>query len=189
MGNHAFMNFLPTSEVHHLTRRGSDHAPLHVICSTEEEPCVKPFKFLKFWRKHYQFKGLIEANWKVNFVGCPFMIFKPKLRRSRRSSFKKVEAKLKKYWHNEEEYWKQKSGMRWFKDGDRNTKFFHNYVKGRRKRLRIHDIQKTQGGDTITSTKEIGVALVVYFEEQFREDSCNEDYGLLHVILNLITPE
>ncbi|XP_015165284.1 uncharacterized protein [Solanum tuberosum] len=166
---------LKYSEVHHLTRRGSDHAPLHVICSTEEEPCVKPFRFLNFWTKHHQ--GADRSKLEGGLRGEAQLVIHPL--ESNRSSLKKAEAELKKYWHIEEEYWKQKSGMRWFKDGDRNNKFFHNFVKARRERLRIHDMQKTQDGDTITSTKEIGAATVAYFEEQFREDSCNEDYGLL----------
>lgn len=37
----------------------------------------------------------------------------------------------------EEEYWKQKAGINWFKDGDKNSKFFHSYVKGRRKKLEL----------------------------------------------------
>ncbi|KAH0666246.1 hypothetical protein KY285_027452 [Solanum tuberosum] len=41
-----------------------------------------------------------------------------------RSSLNKAEAELKRYLHIEEEYWKQKAGMKWFIDGDKNTKFF-----------------------------------------------------------------
>lgn len=33
----------------------------------------------------------------------------------------------------EEDYWKQKAGMNWFRKGDKNTKFFHPYVKGKKK--------------------------------------------------------
>lgn len=40
-----------------------------------------------------------------------------------------AQAKLKKYVHYEEEYWKQKAEIQWFCKGDRNTKFFHNLVK------------------------------------------------------------
>ncbi|KAG5621301.1 hypothetical protein H5410_006519 [Solanum commersonii] len=31
-----FMNILPESEVHHLIRRGSDHAPLYVLCNSDQ---------------------------------------------------------------------------------------------------------------------------------------------------------
>lgn len=46
-----------------------------------------------------------------------------------RQDLKTVEESLKQYYKLEEEYWKQKAGMQWFKESDRNTKFFHNYVK------------------------------------------------------------
>lgn len=41
----------------------------------------------------------------------------------------RMEAELRKYLKIKEEYWKQKAGIRWFVDRDRNTKFFHSYVK------------------------------------------------------------
>lgn len=31
--------------------------------------------------------------------------------------------------------------MQWFKDGDKNTKFFHSFVKGRKIKLRINEIR------------------------------------------------
>ncbi|KAK4710274.1 hypothetical protein R3W88_004787 [Solanum pinnatisectum] len=80
MGNQEFMDLLPSSEVQHLIRRGSNHVPLHVTCNTEEEPMVRPFKFLNFWTKHPQFKKLIEDNWKVDFAGSPFLVFQAKIK-------------------------------------------------------------------------------------------------------------
>jgi len=52
--NQIFLELFPSSEVHHLIRQGSDHAPLHLICNSEEEPIVKTFRFLNFWTKHDQ---------------------------------------------------------------------------------------------------------------------------------------
>ncbi|KAG5596548.1 hypothetical protein H5410_037780 [Solanum commersonii] len=66
-GNQEFNNMLPTSEVHHLVRQGSDHAPLHVICNSKEEVTSKPLKFLNFWTRHPQFQQLIENNWRIDF--------------------------------------------------------------------------------------------------------------------------
>lgn len=80
LGNQALFNLIPSSEVHHLIRRGSDHAPLHVICNTEQEIMVKPFKF-NFWTKYKDFYKVVEDNWKVDFNGCPFLILKINLKR------------------------------------------------------------------------------------------------------------
>jgi len=57
-----------------------------------------------------------------------------------RSSLSKAEAELKRYLHIEEEYRKHKASMKWFMDGDKNTKFFHAYVKGRRRKLQVKEI-------------------------------------------------
>lgn len=52
-----------------------------------------------------------------------------------RAALRKVEAELRKFQRYEEEYWKQKANMHWLVDGDRNTKFFHNHVTGKKKKL------------------------------------------------------
>lgn len=57
----------------------------------------------------------------------------------------KAQAKFKKYLLFEEEYWKQKTGFTWFEKGERNTRFFHSLVKGRRKRLHLAKIHNEQG--------------------------------------------
>lgn len=49
--NQEFMDLFPSSEVHHLVRQSSDHAPLHMICNLEEEPLIKPFRFLNFGKE------------------------------------------------------------------------------------------------------------------------------------------
>ncbi|XP_075099940.1 uncharacterized protein LOC142176380 [Nicotiana tabacum] len=46
-----------------------------------------------------------------------------------RERLQKVQAELIKCLVLEEKYWKQKAGMTWFKEGDRNTKFFHAQVR------------------------------------------------------------
>ncbi|XP_060202720.1 uncharacterized protein LOC132631137 [Lycium barbarum] len=62
-----------------------------------------------------------------------------------REKLQKVQAEITRALHIEEEYWKQKSGMTWFQEGDKNSKFFHAYVKGRRKLLQLKRIQNYQG--------------------------------------------
>lgn len=57
-----------------------------------------------------------------------------------RNNLFKAHAELSMHLKREEEVWRQKAGYEWFKDGERNTKFFHTIVKGRRSRLRINRI-------------------------------------------------
>jgi len=72
-----------------------------------------------------------EAQLEINSYACNM------------EELSKAEANLKKFLHLEDEYWKQKAGMRWFQDGDKNTKKFHSYVKGRRRKLHIAKIKNS----------------------------------------------
>lgn len=47
-----------------------------------------------------------------------------------------------------------KSGNKWFKEGDMNTKYFHSYVKGRRKNLQVTEII-TEQREELKSNSEI----------------------------------
>lgn len=60
-----------------------------------------------------------------------------------REELKKMEAEFKMFLKAEEEFWQQKAGMKWLQDGDRNTRFFHTYLKGKRRRLHIREIMNS----------------------------------------------
>lgn len=64
----------------------------------------------------------------------------------------RVTTKLRRYYLFEEDFWRQKAEMRWFGEGDKNTKFFHSYVNGRRKKLNILE-SHTEQGDIIFMEK------------------------------------
>lgn len=85
----------------------------------------------------------------------------------------------------EEEYWRQKAGMSWFKEGDRNTKFFHSYVRGRRKKLRLDRIKDIRGHE-VTNNFQMGEAAIEYFQGQFLEEGSNQEVDMLHIIPKLI---
>lgn len=65
--------------------------------------------------------------------------------RVNRTKFFKAHVELNMHLNREEYFWRQDNGYEWFKDGERNTKFFHTIVKGRRRKLKINRIQNEQG--------------------------------------------
>lgn len=90
-------------------------------------------------------------------------------------------SKVKFYLHIEKEYWKQKSCMKWFTDGDKNTKFFHAYVKGRRIKLHVKEIQ-TVNVDVINNPQHIEEESGKVFKEQFKETSEESTFELIQSI-------
>ncbi|XP_019241016.1 PREDICTED: uncharacterized protein LOC109221004 [Nicotiana attenuata] len=85
----------------------------------------------------------------------------------------------------EEEFWKQKSGMAWFKDGDRNTKFFHAQVNGRRRRLQLKRVQNSNG-IWLEDSNDMADEAVRFFKAQFHEDQVPTCFEILEHIPTLI---
>lgn len=54
--------------------------------------------------------------------------------------------------------------MDWFKDGEKNTKFFHTVVKGRRSRLKVSRIQNNEG-EWIEDQQQIAQEALNFFQQ------------------------
>ncbi|WMV30609.1 hypothetical protein MTR67_023994 [Solanum verrucosum] len=63
------------SEVEHLSRNGSDHAPLLFSCENRDSKFIKPFRFLNFWTEHRGFKDVIKINWDDEYSSNSFSGF------------------------------------------------------------------------------------------------------------------
>ncbi|KAH0716908.1 hypothetical protein KY290_013484 [Solanum tuberosum] len=100
------------AEVVHLSRDGSDHAPLLLSYGGQER--------------------VVRNNW-VSAESDVFINLKQKLKKtkttlsqwSNRMILQRAQAEVKSYVHYEEEYWRQKVGIQWFVEGEKNTRFFH----------------------------------------------------------------
>ncbi|XP_075092316.1 uncharacterized protein LOC142172566 [Nicotiana tabacum] len=78
--------------------------------------------------------------------------------------------------------------MTWFKEGYRNTKFFHAQVRGRRKRLQLNRIQNS-GGTWIEEEQEIAEKAIKFYEEQFTEAATPSSFDIVEHVPNLINTE
>ncbi|KAH0672992.1 hypothetical protein KY284_024079 [Solanum tuberosum] len=78
-----------------------------------------------------------------------------------------MEEELRKYLKIEEEYWKQKAGMKWFMDGDRTLNS---------STLMLNEEGKRQ-------------PTVYYFSEQFKADETSQDYSMQKHTPKMITEE
>ncbi|KAG5600135.1 hypothetical protein H5410_031505 [Solanum commersonii] len=144
--NQEFIDLYLSNEVHHLVRQGG----------TRHQTFLIP----KFWTKHKGFDEVVKQHWRMNIQGSPFIFFHGKLKNIKKAfearnptnptnkcELSKAEAKLRKY----PEYWRQKTGMKRFKEEDSNTKFFHSYIRGRRKKLHLSRIKNIRRNEVITN--------------------------------------
>ncbi|XP_060182252.1 uncharacterized protein LOC132611912 [Lycium barbarum] len=136
-------------EVEHLARTSSDHAPLMCIYGDKHQNLVRPFKFLSFWIEHATFLDTVREVFgdifkqliiREEIVRLKDQLFEQNPSQVNRVVLQNALDETRRYLHYEEEYWRQKSGLDWFVDGDKNTRFFHNLVKERRKKLQIKRI-------------------------------------------------
>ncbi|XP_019241599.1 PREDICTED: uncharacterized protein LOC109221581 [Nicotiana attenuata] len=102
-----------------------------------------------------------------------------------RQRLQKVQADLIRYLTIEEEFWKQKAGMNWFQDGDRNTKFFHAQVNGRRKRLQLNRI-KDADGNWLEDNADMADEAVRFFQNQFHESTIPTNFRILEYVPTLV---
>ncbi|XP_016473910.2 uncharacterized protein LOC107795741 [Nicotiana tabacum] len=102
-----------------------------------------------------------------------------------RQRLQQVQAEMIKYLALEEEFWRQKAGMLWFKDGDRNTKFFHAQVNGRRKRLKLSRIQNSLG-NWIEEDHLIAEEAIKFYKDQFTESVVPNDFYILNHVPSMV---
>ncbi|WMV49304.1 hypothetical protein MTR67_042689 [Solanum verrucosum] len=199
-GNNELMRLIPKSEVHHLIR--TKHSEFKKVVEDSwngEEINGNPFTLIHSKMKRIKF---VLAQWNRRTFGDIFqriatledtinvmeiqMEITPTI--ENRALLHKAEAELKKYRHIEEEFWRQMAGMKWFKEGDRNTKFFYAYVKGKMRKLQVVDILTDQR-DRISTTQNIGEEAVDVFREKFRDNQETTNYDMLEYISTLINEE
>ena len=85
----------------------------------------------------------------------------------------RILRQLKVAYDDDETYWNQKSKLRWLKEGDKNTQFFHAIVKGRRKRNRLQKLRKPNG-EWIVNEEEVGREITTCYEQLFKSSAIGE---------------
>jgi hypothetical protein len=64
------MNF-PLSEARFLPSSMSDHSPMVVKVTGNDQNIKKPFRFFNVWMDHDKFISLVKKVWDQNSGGCP----------------------------------------------------------------------------------------------------------------------
>ncbi|KAJ7969251.1 reverse transcriptase [Quillaja saponaria] len=88
----------------------------------------------------------------------------------------------------EEEFWCQKSSIKWLKEGERCTKIFHSSVKTKRNRLSIYKI-KDGFGNWIEQKVDFELVAVDHFMQLLSSEGDNLNLSFLDCIPKLVTDE
>ncbi|GKV12050.1 hypothetical protein SLEP1_g23252 [Rubroshorea leprosula] len=140
-----------------LTRTVSDHCPIMLkVQKVDWGP--KPFKFFDAW---------------LDDQGCKELISKGEQGQLTEEEINKRKEAFLDLWKNmntKERMAQQKSRKTWLVNGDANTKFFHNCVKGKWKTTEMNSIQikDSQLVDPTIMKEEIAN----FFENMFKEENC-----------------
>ncbi|XP_060190777.1 uncharacterized protein LOC132620077 [Lycium barbarum] len=129
LGNQALQNCFPNLEVEHLIKQGSDHSPLLVG------------RALSKWSRDTYGDIFKQIATLEEVMQVHEQEFEQNPTRLNRERLQRVQANLIRFYAIEEKFWRQKAGMQWFQDGDRNKKFFHAHVNGKRRKLQLQRIQ------------------------------------------------
>lgn len=78
--NFSWKTVYPNSNITHLTKTCSDHAPLLLSIISSFDTCPKPFKFQKMWLAHSSFLQTVTNNWSASFQASPMRNFSLKLK-------------------------------------------------------------------------------------------------------------
>jgi len=95
----------------------------------------------------------------TDYASCSFEM-KCRLRELEKKKFKLMQQ--------EESLWRLKSRALWIQEGDKNTKFFHNYASARRAKNSIWKIKDDKGGYAV-SHDDITKQAVSFFKDHYRK--------------------
>ncbi|XP_060204231.1 uncharacterized protein LOC132632349 [Lycium barbarum] len=93
------------------------------------------------------------------------------------------------YWlSRQESLLKQKAKLKWYEEGDTNSKYFHSVIRDRRRRLGITTI-KNNRGNWITCNEKIAKSAIKHYEHLFNMNPRPVDPNILECIPSIINHE
>jgi hypothetical protein len=101
---------------------------------------------------------------------------------------KEVTRQMEVALEQEEVHYMQRSRANWLMHGDKNTAFFHNYAKARRKRNTILKL-KDGNGEWIEGNDAMGTLIHEYFSSLFTSEVQQTDVELLNRVIPRVTSE
>ncbi|KAL2250199.1 UNVERIFIED_CONTAM: hypothetical protein Sindi_2493600, partial [Sesamum indicum] len=137
----SWMDVFSKTQVTHLELSKSDHRGLLVVAETIVTQKASSFRFQHMWITHPGFLEVVRRDWQYPTIGSGMVRLQQKLTRLKHSVERDLKEADEAYdidpcdrtlVERKEAFWKQKIGIKWAKDGERNTRYFHSLVQKRR---------------------------------------------------------
>ncbi|XP_071914130.1 uncharacterized protein [Coffea arabica] len=126
-----------------------------------DEPGSRMFKVIKKIRncriELLKWRNTFQADSKRRIVEIGKALEKVRVSDSdnKKEQVAELKNQLKEAYKEEEKFWRQKARIEWLREGDKNTKYFHAFVRGRRTKNRIRNLQRDDGSWTGNEEKVI----------------------------------
>lgn len=95
-----------------------------------------------------------------------------------RPALNQANALLIRAYKKEESFWRQKSGVKWFVEGEVNSKNFHSVVNGRKKRLTMKKMRR-EDGNSVEGDEEVSKEAISFFQKQFTRENFGIDLSAM----------
>ncbi|GAA0160854.1 hypothetical protein LIER_17311 [Lithospermum erythrorhizon] len=86
-----------------------------------------------------------------------------------------------------EDFLKQQSGIKWLQEGDRNTAFYHNFVRKKRKKRAVLGIMEE--GNWLDMPDDIAQSGVAFYKDLFTHYLADADEEIIDCIPSMVTAE
>ena len=136
------------------------------------------------WRNTFQ----ANSRQKISELKKDFERVKESSLDNRKEILAHIKDQLKAAYKEGENFWCQKARINWLREGDKNTKYFHSYVKGKRVSNRIRTLQRGNGSWT-TNEEEIVTEISDFFKDLFNSGRRGDMSEILDGIPQSITQE
>ncbi|XP_019223716.1 PREDICTED: uncharacterized protein LOC109205460 [Nicotiana attenuata] len=195
--NFDWMSMIPTSTVHYMTEGLYDHSPAIISWDNRKQMVNRHFKYFNMWSMDPDFKGKVAESWSTGINGTKMYQIVGKLNRLKRvlkqlkrTKFSNIEGKAeqakkdleecqqhiyRRYKEASDQFLGQKSKVQWLKQGDKNNKYFHSYIKARINANKILPIKDSKG-NKVTNVEGITGAFVEFYSNLLGSTTDKRDH-------------
>ncbi|GAA0173535.1 hypothetical protein LIER_41545 [Lithospermum erythrorhizon] len=146
--NHKWMYRFRAAQVDIPVVSESDHYSLSITVVPEFELEARPFKYQSFWSKHTLSQGIVKDCWDTERIG------------------NNLNIEYKRLCDAERQLYLSKSRIKWYKEGDANTSFFHKSMRVHQAKNRITQMYD-KNGILVQNYDEVKTIVVDYYKEFF----------------------